>query len=77
MRTFPTLCLAALVFLSACEIMPRNTLKDCRAQCKDSDKPDACYDFCDCIHKYGQPLNHCLDEYNKAQEDTTRTPQAH
>lgn len=49
--------------------MPRNTLKDCRQQCKDSKKSKACYEFCDCIHKQGHTLDSCLNEYNKAPED--------
>lgn len=70
MKTLPIIFIAALVFTTACEIMPRNTLRDCKEQRKDSDKSNACYDFCDCIHKNCQPLNKCLDEYNKAPKDT-------
>jgi hypothetical protein len=61
--------MVALVFSSACEIMPRNSLKDCQLQCKDSNNPKACYDFCDCIHKNCQPLDTCLAEYDKALEE--------
>lgn len=74
MKTFPITILAVLVFTTACEIMPRNTLRDCREQCKGSNKFKACYDFCDCIHESGQPLDSCLDNYNKAPEDSFRTP---
>ncbi|KAA3437946.1 DoxX family protein [Rufibacter hautae] len=48
------------------ELVPRNTLKECRTQCDESDNPAACYTFCDCIHKEGQPLNKCLETYNNA-----------
>jgi hypothetical protein len=71
-KTLPAIFITALVFASACEIMPRNNLKDCREQCKSSKKSRACYDFCDCIHKYGEPLDNCLDEYDKAPEDSIR-----
>lgn len=74
MKFFPIVIIAALVFTTACEIMPRNTLRDCRDQCKDSKKSKACYDFCDCIHKDGQPLDSCLDKYNKAAVDSVRIP---
>ena len=74
MKKLLTIFIGVLVFTSACEIMPRNSLSDCREQCKGSKKSKACYDFCDCIHKDGQPLDSCLDKYNKAQEDTIRTP---
>ena len=70
MKTSLTIFTAALMLMGACEIMPRNTLRDCRVQCKDSKKSKACYDFCDCIHKDGQPLDTCLDKYNKAPVDT-------
>lgn len=48
------------------EIMPRNTLTDCDKQCEVSTNPQACRNFCACIHTNGQPINKCLDEYNKA-----------
>lgn len=74
MRTLPIILMAALAATTACEILPHNTLKDCREQCKDSDQSKACYDFCDCIHKNCRPLNQCLNEYNEAPEATIRTP---
>ena len=74
MKKLLPILFATLVFTSACEIMPRNTLGDCRDQCKDSKKSKACYDFCDCIHNEGQPLDSCLDKYNKAPGDTMPTP---
>jgi hypothetical protein len=70
MKTFITVSMLSLLLVTSCEIMPRNTLKDCRQQCKESKKAKACYEFCDCIHKQGQPLDSCLDKYNKAPEDS-------
>jgi hypothetical protein len=70
MRT-TVISLSILLFAASCEIMPRNTLKDCRQQCKDSKKSQACYDFCDCIHKDGKPLDTCLEAYEQAPEDST------
>jgi len=69
MKTLLIILLATLVFITACEIMPRNTLKECQTQCKDSKKPKACYNFCDCIHNQGQPLDSCLEKYDQAPED--------
>lgn len=46
------------------KIMPRNMIGECRKQC-DGKNDTACINFCDCIHKEGQPLDTCLDEYNK------------
>jgi hypothetical protein len=66
---FIKLSIVLILFMS-CEIMPRNSLKDCRMQCPDSQKSKACYDFCDCIHKDGQPLDSCLAKFNSAPLDT-------
>ncbi len=62
--------ITTMFLFSSCEIMPRNTLSDCRQQCDDSDKSKACYDFCDCIHVDGQPLDSCLDKYDQAPVDS-------
>ena len=72
MKIVASIFIALMVFASACEIMPRNTLKDCQMQCKDSRKSKACYDFCDCIHKKGHSLDSCLDAYNKAAKDSVQ-----
>ncbi len=64
--------IAASMLLTACEIMPRNTLGDCRLQCEESKRSKACLEFCDCIHKNGSPLDSCLDQYNKAANDDIR-----
>ena len=74
MKNLLAIFIVPLVFASACEIMPRNTLKDCIDQCKDSSKAKACYDFCDCIHKQGQALDSCLDKYDKAPKDVIQSP---
>lgn len=57
---------ASLVGFSRFGIMPRNDFGACVKNCKDSKDPQACTTFCDCIHKKGQPLEKCLEEYNKA-----------
>jgi len=65
-----TIAILVLVITNLHNIMPRNTLPDCMAQCAGSKNPGACINFCDCIHKKGQPLDKCLDEYNKALKAT-------
>jgi hypothetical protein len=72
MKMMPVMIIALLILTMACEIMPRNTLSDCQMQCRDSKKSKACFEFCDCIHKEGLPLDSCLDKYNKASEDSIR-----
>lgn len=44
-------------------IMPRNHISDCNAQCPDSSDPEACANFCECIHKEGNSLDDCLEKY--------------
>ena len=44
-------------------IMPRNHIGDCRSQCPDSSNPEACADFCKCIHEEGSSLDECLNRY--------------
>ena len=46
------------------EIMPRNTISDCRTQCTD-EGDTLCLDFCTCIHEEGNSLSYCLEEFNK------------
>ncbi|MEM6841650.1 MAG: DoxX family protein [Bacteroidota bacterium] len=46
------------------DILPRNTYSDCIAQCKDENERE-CIDFCGCIHKEGNSLRKCLDEFEK------------
>ncbi|HEX8735908.1 MAG TPA: hypothetical protein VF721_11320 [Pyrinomonadaceae bacterium] len=55
-------------------IKPRNTLPQCLKQFKNSSKTKAGESFCDCIHKNGEPLNKCLDEYFNAPDDSAQTP---
>jgi hypothetical protein len=53
-------------------VMPRNTVPDCRMQFKGTNRMQAGYRFCDCIHKEGRPLDSCLLEYDQAPDDPIR-----
>jgi len=55
-------------------IKPRNTLPQCQRQFKDKNRTKAGENFCNCIHQNGEPLDKCLNEYNKAPNDTISTP---
>lgn len=66
------LVLAVVVGMNLYSMMPRNTLKDCTAQCAGKPKPAACLDFCDCIHVQGRPLGNCLNEYKSAPSGAER-----
>ncbi|GAB2563694.1 hypothetical protein GCM10027190_11570 [Spirosoma areae] len=56
------------------DIEPRNTLAQCKKQFTGSNRTKAGYNFCDCIHVHGQPLDTCLSEYNIAPDDVALTP---
>ncbi|UOQ97378.1 DoxX family protein [Hymenobacter sp. 5317J-9] len=51
------------------DVMPRNTLRDCRSQFNNSRRTIAGYRFCDCIHIQGQPLDQALETYRKTPDD--------
>lgn len=74
MRAVPLLLILCLSCMTGCEIYPRNNSRDCLAQCADTDKPNACATFCACIHNNCQPLDKCLEEYDKA---PTEVPNLH
>lgn len=63
---FAAVVLVALTIVTVFDIKPRNTMKDCTAQCDRSKNPQACMAFCDCIHNQGQPLDKALEDYHKA-----------
>lgn len=52
------------------DVMPRNSSRDCRSEFVGTNRTQAGALFCDCIHKQGRPLDSCLEEYNKAPDDT-------
>jgi hypothetical protein len=50
------------------DIRPGNSQEECTNGCKNRDSQNACRQFCDCIYNQGNPLNACLDEYQKERE---------
>jgi len=52
-----------LIFLKGFELMPRNSLKDCKKQFENSKNRKKGYEFCECIHINGNSLNSCIDSY--------------
>lgn len=55
-------------------IKPRNTLAQCVKQFRNSSRTQAGEKFCDCIHKNGEPLDKCMNEYFNAPEDANPRP---
>lgn len=58
----------ALVVLNAAfgyKIYPRNTIEPCQEQCAETDNPEACMKFCDCIHVEGGSLGYCMEMYKE------------
>jgi uncharacterized membrane protein YphA (DoxX/SURF4 family) len=67
-----TIVVVIIVALTAFTIKPHNTIYDCQAQCPGGDNPQACADFCDCIHKQGKTYDECLYNYKNAINKTQK-----
>ncbi|WP_378174448.1 DoxX family protein [Aquimarina sp. SS2-1] len=55
--------LILLVFIYSHEVMPKNSLSDCKKQFIHTEKETKGFQFCQCVHKEGKPLNTCLEEF--------------
>lgn len=55
-------------------IKPRNTSAQCVRQFRNSSRTQAGEKFCDCIHKNGEPLDKCMNEYFNAPADARPAP---
>ncbi len=49
------------------EVMPRNSLQDCKSQFADTEHEQAGFSFCECIHSSGNPLDVCLQQFESDQ----------
>ena len=76
-RQFPAKFFAAVVVVVVAlallpdlyQVMPRNSLADCRRQFAGTHRTAAGYQFCSCIHQQGKPLTESLNEYDRAPND--------
>lgn len=71
---FATVIILLYGITHAYSIRPRNTIGDCQRQFKGTNRTKAGYEFCDCIHTSGEPLDKCLDDYKKAPDDAVVAP---
>ena len=65
--SFAAVVVLLVIITNAYDIQPYNTCESCMTQCEDSTNPEACKDFCDCIHS-GGAYHKCLEEYENAIE---------
>lgn len=52
--------------LNVFSLMPRNEHPTCIQDCGKNKDPEACQEFCDCIHLDGRPWDQCLEEYDQS-----------
>jgi len=50
------------------DIRPGNSQIECTNMCKNSDSPNACQHFCDCIYTQGNQLNVCLSGFREEKD---------
>jgi len=63
-----TVALAILFARFGYDVVPRNSLSDCKKQFENTKNEAAGFEFCECIHGEGQPLDGCLKEYENSIE---------
>jgi len=49
-------------------VLRRNSLSDCQLQFENTKNEAIGFEFCECIHKDGQPLDECLKEFENSLE---------
>lgn len=63
MGVFGTVLVTIAIAHYSNEVMPRNSLQDCKDQFTGTKNEAAGYRFCSCIHEKGNSLNNCLAEF--------------
>ena len=71
---FATVVICVVGIPSLYVIKPRNNLAQCVKQFRNTKRTQAGEKFCDCIHKNGEPLDKCMNEYFNAPEDANPIP---
>ncbi|MDA9072164.1 DoxX family protein [bacterium] len=58
-----TFALTILIFLKGFDIMPRNSISDCKKQYYNTKYETIGNEFCECVHSKGNLLDNCLYEF--------------
>lgn len=67
-----TFAITILISLKGFDIMPRNSLSDCKKQYKNTEYETIANDFCDCVHTEGNPLNDCLEVFEEKKKQLSK-----
>lgn len=51
------------------DVMPRNSLSDCKKQFENTQREAIGFVFCECVHIEGQPLDDCLNTFADAENE--------
>lgn len=65
---FMTAVLTVSLALFGYEVMPRNSISDCKKQFINTELETAGFEFCECIHTNGTSLDDCLEEFENAKK---------
>ncbi len=60
-----------MTFSFGYDIMPRNSLLDCKKQYLKTENEIAANRFCECIHTKGKPLDECLEGFEREKNRST------
>lgn len=63
---FAMIAAVIVINLYLYDIRPGNSPEECANGCPGNSNPKACEEFCDCIYNKGEPLDKCLDKYEKS-----------
>tara|TARA_R110002096_G_scaffold126532_2_gene273559 strand:+ start:48085 stop:48801 length:717 start_codon:yes stop_codon:yes gene_type:complete len=61
--------LSLFIFIKGFDIMPRNSLSDCKEQYANTEYEIIGNDFCECVHTKGQVLDVCLEDFEMKKEE--------
>ena len=68
MGVFATVGLTITIFIFGYEVMPRNSISDCKKQFVNTENQTVGFEFCECVHKNGISLNNCLEKFEHAKK---------